>query len=101
LLPYEFNSGDSYFSFFKSGDIILNFIGFHSPFADISGWFAACVKQSLRDVFVCHKPLLISFDIRERLLEGKGWRKDKYWGRALKKLMRISTKALFGGGKNK
>jgi IS5 family transposase len=39
--------------------------------------------------------------IREGLLEGKGWRKGKYWRRELKKLMRISTKALFGGGKNK
>ena len=39
--------------------------------------------------------------IREGLLEGKGWRKGKYWGRELKKLMRISTKALFGGGRNK
>jgi hypothetical protein len=39
--------------------------------------------------------------IREGLLEGKGWRKGKYWRRELKRLMRISTKALFGGGKNK
>ena len=39
--------------------------------------------------------------IREGLLEGKGWRKGKYWRRELKKLMRISTKALFGGGRNK
>jgi len=39
--------------------------------------------------------------IREGLLEGKGWRKGKYWRRELKKLMRISTKVLFGGGRNK
>ena len=39
--------------------------------------------------------------IREGLLEGKGWRKGKYWRRELKKMMRISTKALFGGGRNK
>jgi len=39
--------------------------------------------------------------VREGLLEGKGWRKGKYWRRELKKLMRISTKTLFGGGKKK
>lgn len=39
--------------------------------------------------------------IREGLLEGKGWRKSNYWRRELKRLMRISTKALFGGGRNK
>ena len=39
--------------------------------------------------------------IREGLLEGKGWRKGKYWRRELKKLMRVSAKALFGGGRNK
>ena len=37
----------------------------------------------------------------EGLLAGKGWRKGKYWRREIKKLMRISTKALFGGGRNK
>ena len=44
---------------------------------------------------------LIEDAIREGLLEGKGWRKSKYWRRELKKLMRISTKVLFGGGRNK
>lgn len=39
--------------------------------------------------------------IGEGLLEGKGWRKGNYWRRELRKLMRISAKALFGGGKNK
>ena len=39
--------------------------------------------------------------IQEGLLEGKGWRKSKYWRRELKNLMRISAKALFGGGRNK
>jgi len=39
--------------------------------------------------------------IREGLLEGKGWRKSKYWRRELKNLMRISAKALFGGRKKK
>jgi hypothetical protein len=39
--------------------------------------------------------------IREGFLEGKGWRKGKYWRREIKKLMRISAKALFGGGRNK
>jgi hypothetical protein len=39
--------------------------------------------------------------IGEGLLEGKGWRKSNYWRRELRKLMRISAKALFGGGKNK
>ncbi|HQU31806.1 MAG: hypothetical protein HRU72_14690 [Planctomycetia bacterium] len=37
--------------------------------------------------------------IGEGLLEGKGWRKGNYWRRELRKLMRISAKALFGGGK--
>jgi hypothetical protein len=44
---------------------------------------------------------LIEDAIREGLLEGKGWRKGRYWRRELKKLMRISTKVLFGGGRNK
>lgn len=44
---------------------------------------------------------MIEDAVREGLLEGKGWRKGKYWRRELKKLMRISTKALFGGGKKK
>jgi len=44
---------------------------------------------------------LIEDAIREGLLEGKGWRKGKYWRRELKKLMRISAKTLFGGGRNK
>jgi len=44
---------------------------------------------------------LIEDAIGEGLLEGKGWRKGKYWRRELKRLMRISTKVLFGGGRNK
>ena len=44
---------------------------------------------------------LIEDVIREGLLDGRGWRKGKYWRRELKKLMRISTKVLFGGGRNK
>lgn len=44
---------------------------------------------------------LIEDAIGEGLLEGKGWRKCKYWRKELKKLMRISTKASIGGGKNK
>ncbi|OQZ01680.1 MAG: ISNCY family transposase [Candidatus Brocadia sp. UTAMX2] len=39
--------------------------------------------------------------VQEGLLEGKGWRKGKYWRRELKTLMRSSAKALFGGGKHK
>ena len=31
--------------------------------------------------------------IEDRVLEGKGWRKIKSWGRELKSLMRISAKA--------
>ena len=39
--------------------------------------------------------------LEDKIVEGKGWRKHKYWRRELKTLMRSSTKALFGGGKNK
>ncbi|MDR4508085.1 MAG: ISNCY family transposase [Candidatus Brocadiaceae bacterium] len=34
-------------------------------------------------------------------LRGKGWRKHKFWKRELKNLMRSSSRAAFGGGKNK
>ncbi len=44
---------------------------------------------------------MIEDAIEEGLLEGKGWRKRKYWRRELKKLMRISGKTSGGGGKNK
>jgi hypothetical protein len=48
------------------------------------------------------KSLEVIEDIRgEGLLGGKGWRKHKYWRKELKALMRSSTKALFGGGRNK
>ena len=44
---------------------------------------------------------IIEDAIEEGMLEGKGWRKGKYWRRELKKLMRISAKASSGGGKDK
>jgi hypothetical protein len=44
---------------------------------------------------------MIEDAIEEGILDGKGWRKGKYWRRELKKLMRISAKASSGGGKNK
>ena len=44
---------------------------------------------------------MIEDAIEEGMLDGKGWRKGKYWRRELKKLMRISAKASSGGGKNK
>ena len=44
---------------------------------------------------------MIEDAVREGLLEGRGWRKGKYWRKELKKLMGVSAKALFGGGNNK
>ena len=44
---------------------------------------------------------MIEDAIEEGILDWKGWRKGKYWRRALKKLMRMSAKASSGGGKNK
>mgnify|MGYP001570631220 FL=1 len=44
---------------------------------------------------------LVEDAIGEGLLEWKGWLKGRYWRREVKKLMRISTKVLFEGGRNK
>lgn len=43
---------------------------------------------------------IIEDAIEEGLLEGRGWRKGKYWRRELKKLMRVSAKASSVGGKD-
>jgi len=44
---------------------------------------------------------IIEDAIEEGLLEGKGWRKGRYWRRELKRLMRVSAKASSAGGKEK
>lgn len=42
----------------------------------------------------------IEYFRKEGILKGKGWRKYKFWRRELKNLMRSSSRAAFGGGKN-